>query len=167
MLQQRVEIDSEIREDELRRYYYFCDVFMGRNMIPLSLAGLIISIIMICSGGTGPIVGGVFILIIAVYAYSFRWRCDRFMQRNGHEVGRRNHIIIDKRSGIVVEELSIHNIEEYSWQQISSSGENKKMFVFMLPEAACYIPKSDMDEESVGFLSRICQAKKGAKHKKV
>ena len=167
MLQQRVEVDSEIREDELKRYFYFCDIFMGRSMIPLALAGAVIAVIMFFAGGFGPIGGAVILVIDAIYAYSFRWRCDKFMDRNRHEVGRRNHIIVDKRSGIVVEERSIHNIEEYSWQQISSSGENKNMFVFMLPEAACYIPKSDMDAESVDFLSRICTAKKGAKHKKV
>ena len=167
MLQQRVVVDSEIRENELRRYFYFCDIFMGRSMIPLALAGAVIAGILFFAGGFGPIGGAVILLIDAVYAYSFRWRCDRFMQRNGHEVGRRNRITVDKRGGIVVEELSIHNIEEFSWQQISSSGENKNMFVFMLPEAACYIPKSDMDPEDADFLSRICAAKKGAKHKKV
>ncbi|MBR5428950.1 MAG: hypothetical protein IK116_00315 [Firmicutes bacterium] len=167
MLQQRVVVNSEIREDELKRYFYFCDVFMGRSMIPLAITGFVIAIIIICSGGTGPLVGSCMLLVIALYAASFPWRCRKFMERNRHEIGRRNRIIVDKRAGITVEELSIHNIEEYSWQQISSTGENKRQFVFILPEAACYIPKSDMDAESADFLSRICAAKKGAKHKKV
>lgn len=167
MLQQRVVVDSEIRADDLKRYFYFSDIFMGRSMIPIALAGVVIGILMIFAGGTGPIVGGLLILIAAVYGCSFPWRCKKFMERNGHEVGRRNRIIVDKRNGIVVEELSINNIEEYSWQQIGSSGENKHMFVFNLPESACYIPKSDMDPEDADFLSRICAAKKGAKHKKV
>lgn len=167
MLQQRVEVDSQIREQELRRYFYFSEIFMGRSMIPLALAGLVIAVLMIVAGGTGPYVGGVIILAVAIYGVSFRWRCDSFMKRNIHEVGRRNHIIIDKRNGIVVEELTLHNIEEYSWQQINSIGENKRQFVFVLPDSACYIPKADMDPESADFLSRICTAKKGVKHKKV
>ena len=167
MLQQRVVVDSEIREDELKRYFYFSEIFMGRSMIPLALAGLVIGVMMIVAGGTGPYVGSAFVLAVALYGLSFPWRCKKFMARNGHEVGRRNRIIVDKRSGIVVEELSVHNIEEYSWQQVSSSGENKRQFVFMLPEAACYIPKADMDPEDADFLSRICAAKKGVKHKKV
>lgn len=167
MLQQRVVVESRIRENELKRYFYFSEIFMGRSMIPLALAGAVIAVLMIAGGGTGPYVGAAFLLVIAAYGFSFPWRCKRFMDRNGHEVGRRNRIIVDKRSGIVVEELSIHNIEEYSWQQISSSGENKNMFVFILPESACYIPKSDMAPDDADFLSRICAAKKGAKHKKV
>lgn len=167
MLQQSVTVNSQIREDELKRYFYFSEIFMGRSMIPLALAGVVIAVLIIAGGGTGPYVGGAMLLAVALYGMSFSWRCRKFMERNGHEVGRRNRITVDKRGGIVVEELSIHNIEEYSWQQISSSGENKHQFVFMLPEAACYIPKSDMDAESADTLSRICAAKKGSKHKKV
>lgn len=167
MLQQRVVVNSQIRWDDLKRYFYFSDIFMGRSMIPIALAGVAIGLLMVFAGGTGPIVGGILILIAAIYGCSFPWRCKKFMERNGHEVGRKNRITVDKRNGIVVEELTINNIEEYSWQQISSSGENKNMFVFILPESACYIPKSDMDPDDADFLSRICAAKKGAKHKKV
>ena len=167
MLQQRVIVDSQIREDELKRYFYFSEVYMGRSMIPLALAGVVIAVLMILGGGTGPYVGGGLLLIVALYGLSFRWRCRKFMERNGHEIGRRNRVILDKRGGIVVDELIIHNIEEFSWQQISAVGENKRQFVFILPESACYIPKSDMDAESADTMSRICAAKKGAKHKKV
>ncbi|MBO7667010.1 MAG: YcxB family protein [Firmicutes bacterium] len=167
MLQQRVVVNSEIRWDDLKRYFYFSDIYMGRSMIPIALAGVAIGLLMVFAGGTGPIVGGILILTAVIYGFSFRWRCNKFMERNGHEVGRKNRITVDKRNGIVVEELTINNIEEYSWQQINSTGENKNMFVFILPESACYIPKSDMDPEDADFLSRICAAKKGAKHKKV
>ena len=166
MLQQRVTVNSEIREQELRDYFYFGEIYLGRSMIPVAIAGLVLGLLMIFGGGTGPIVGSVFLAVVAAYAASFPIRCNRFMARNGHEVGRRNRVTVDKRSGIVVEELSLHNIEEYSWQQVAGTAESKKMFVFLLPYAACYLPKADMDEESADFLGRVCVAKKGSKHKK-
>lgn len=166
MLQQRLSVNSQIRENELRNYFYFGEIFLGRSMIPVALAGLVLGILMIAGGGTGPIVGSVFLLAVAAYGISFPLRCNKFMARNGHEVGRQNRVTIDKRSGVVVEERTLHNIEEYSWPQISTTAESKKMFVFILPYAACYLPKSDMTQEEADFLSRVCIAKKGSKHKK-
>ena len=166
MLQQRVVVNTEVREADLRNYYLFSEIFMNRTLIPLAMAGLCLAPLMITAGGTGPYVGAGLLAVIAVYAYSFVYNTRRFMRRNQWQIGQRYRVIVDKRRGITVEEHDLHNIEEFSWKQIKDTGENKRMFVFMFQKSAVFLPKADMPEEDADFLQRVCLAKKGSKHRR-
>lgn len=166
MLQQRVAVNTEVREADLRNYYLFSEIYMSRTLIPLAMAGVCIAPLMITAGGYGPYVGTGLLIIIALYAYSFFYNTRKFLQRNHWQIGQRYRISVDKRLGITVEELDLHNIEEFSWKQIKDTGENKRLFVFMFEKSAAFLPKADMPPEDVDFLQRVCLAKKGSKHRR-
>ncbi|MDO4581956.1 MAG: YcxB family protein [Bacillota bacterium] len=167
----RITVDTAITEQNLSEYYVFSEIFMNRNMIPLVLVALCMSPVILVIGfqdqAIGAIVCGfVCLLIVAAYVLNY-FRCKRkFLERNKHTIGNRSHYIIDRLSGITVEELSKHNIETFSWKQIDSSGENKNIMVIMFKNKyAIYIPKSDIDPEDALTLKRILYTRFKHKHR--
>lgn len=164
MLQQRIVVNTQVREKDLRDYYVFNSIFMSRTQIPIAMAGVCLAPIMIYEGAV--LVGSLILAICAVYAYSFFYSTNKFMKRNSWQIGQRYRIIVDKRRGVTLEEHDMYNIEEFSWKQIRHTGENKRMFVLLMDKGAVFLPKLDMDPEDVTFLQRLCLGKKGSKHKR-